>query len=133
MIYLGQTNRYVGEACWSWGGADSCHSGGGYTYAHGYVKRKYTVEEDRERLGITKRRVKKIIRKVAKTAAVNNEPNDLSLKFFIAELERRQIEAQEKYLSEFEEYRDRLIGLEIYKYLKIQEIEEEEIAIMLLM
>lgn len=24
MVYLGQSERYVGESCWTWGGGDTC-------------------------------------------------------------------------------------------------------------
>lgn len=24
MVYMGQTDRYMGEVCWTWGGSDSC-------------------------------------------------------------------------------------------------------------
>ena len=24
MVYMGQTDRYMGEVCWTWGGSDTC-------------------------------------------------------------------------------------------------------------
>jgi len=135
MIYLGQANRYMGETCWTWGGADSCTSGG-YGYGYGYVKRSKTVQEEREELGIVPKAVKKIIKSVVKEN-VAKASEDRAKEDFRVELQRRDIAYKQQYEQALEAYRDRMVALEIGRLIKIKQAkddqDDEDAAFMLLM
>ncbi len=133
MIYLGQANRYMGETCWTWGGADSCASGG---YGYGYVKRSKTVQEEREELGIVPKAVKKIIKSVVKEN-VAKASEARAKEDFRVELQRRDIAYKQQYEQALEAYRDRRVALEIGRLIKIKQAkddqDDEDAAFMLLM
>jgi hypothetical protein len=110
--------------------------GGGYGYGYGYVKRKTTVKEDREKLGIIPKSVKKIIKKVAEENATF-EKEEEALAELKTILSSKKIDVKKSYEDELKNQIERSVNLEIYKLLKIQkernDQDEEEAAFWLLM
>ena len=111
--------------------------GGGF-YDVSYVKRRRTVQEERELLGIIPRRVKKIVQAVAK-ATVKAEKTDGQAERLLAQrLAAQEIESQAKYVRLMQLERDRLLSRDIDISLRIKakrarDEEDEREAEMLLM
>jgi len=110
--------------------------GGGYGYGYGYAKRKTTVKEDREKLGIIPKSVKKIIKKVAEENATFKKEKEALVELKTI-LSSKKIDVKKSYEDELKNQIERSVDLEIYKLLKIQkerdDQDEEESAFWLLM
>ena len=108
---------------------------GGGTWP-GYVKRKRSVKEDREELGIVPKEVKNAIKAVVKDN-LGYGSEDRAKEELKIELQRRDIAYKKNYAVALEAYRDQMVALEIYRLMKIKQAaddqDEEEAAIMLLM
>lgn len=109
------------------------NSGG---YFPGYVKRKRSVDEDRQELGIIPKEVKKIIKEVVKEN-LGYDSKARAAEALKIELQRRDIAYKQNYAAALEAYRDHMVSLEIYRLMKIKQDaddqDDEEAAIMLLM
>jgi len=127
----------VSDLCAAQGSAGNAqgYGGGGYVGYDHYSKRKKSVNEERQRLGIIPKEVKKAIKEVVKEnlGYGSEERANYELK---RELERRDIEYKAQYSQALEQYRDHMIALEIYRLLKIKQAaddDDEEAAMWLLM
>ena len=111
----------------------SVTGGGGWP---GYVKRKRTVKEAREELGIVPKEVKKAIKLVVKEN-LGYGSEDRAKEELKIELQRRDIAYKQNYAVTLEAYRDQMVALEIYRLMKIKQAkddqDDEDAAIMLLM
>jgi len=111
------------------------YGGGGYVGYDYYNNRKKSVNEERQRLGIIPKSVKKVIKEVVQESLGygSEEVANYDLK---QELERRNITYKAQYAKALEQYRDHMIALEIYRLLKIKQAaddDDEEAAMWLLM
>ena len=130
MIYLGQNDRYFGETCWSWGGLDICTTTGGFWISD--AKRSTTVQEDRKRLGIVVKEVKKVIKKAVKKT-IEEKSDEKALQVFEADLKKIDLQVKPNYQDAFLAYRDRMIMIDIAKKLQQQADQDEEDSIFLLL
>ena len=117
----------------------SAQYSGGYVHDVEYAPRRRSVQEERERLGIIPKRVKKVIRAVA-AATVQQEKTEPQAD---SELRRRlaqqDIQMQARYMEAMRRERDRLLTRDITRALAIrrrqQEMddEDEEISVSMLL
>lgn len=109
--------------------------GGGYV-GYDHYKRKKSVDEERKKLGIIPKAVKKAIKAVVKEniAYGSGDKAEQELKI---ELQRRDIAYKQNYAVALEAYRDQMVALEIYRLMKIKQAkddqDDDDAAIMLLM
>ena len=110
--------------------------GGGVGYGYGYVKRKKSIKEEREKLGIIPKTVEKIIEKIAeKNDSYALEPvAKVELK---ANLERKGLQFKSTYEDALIKEIERNININLASYLKkqkdIEDRDDEEAAMWLLM
>ena len=130
MIYLGQPERFYGENCWSWGGLDICTTTGGFWVSD--VKRSTTIQDDRKRLGIVVKEVKKVIKKAIKKT-IKESNDEKALQVFEADLKKLDIQIKPNYQDAFLAYRDRMIMSDIARKLQEQSDQDEEDSIFLLL
>ena len=100
------------------------------SYAGGYfpeyVKRKRSVREERERLGIIPKTVKKIVKEIVKLEREERIGEEVALEILKAELERRNIVEQERFRIYLEQQRDLFVSNEIGRFLAIQRKKDED-------
>ncbi len=111
-------------------------SSGGYW--PGYVRRKESVREQRERLGIIPKAVRKIIKSVVAESIIENKTEVQAVKLFEQELETRDLAYKAQYAAALESYRNKMIEAEIYKRIRAKkkqddDEDDEQRLIMLLM
>ena len=114
----------MGEDCWSWGGLDTCVVSGGYGY--GYVGRKNTVQDDRERLGIIPKSVKKIIKAVVKETIEELESEAEAKDELKTILAKKDLSYKIEYGLALEQYRSKMIELRIGQLIRAKILKEEK-------
>lgn len=101
------------------------------------VKRRRSVKEERELLGIIPREAKQIIQAVARASVVADKTDDQAARQLAARLEQQDIEAKARYTEFMQKERDRILSRDIERALRIKqrqaELDDEESAVMLLM
>jgi hypothetical protein len=102
------------------------------------VKRRRSVKEERELLGIIPREVKQVIQAVARASVVADKTDDQAARQLAARLEQQDIEAKARYTEFMQKERDRILSRDIERALRIKQRQaemddDEESAVMLLM
>lgn len=102
------------------------------------VKRRRSIKEERELLGIIPREVKQVIQAVARASVVADKTDDQAARQLAARLEQQDIEAKARYTEFMQKERDRILSRDIERALRIKKRQaelddDEESAVMLLM
>lgn len=119
MVQLGRSDRFMGETCWTWGGANYCLGDIGGTWGRGIFH--YPCDD----LPV---KVKKVIKRVAKNTKKVKEDEKAEVKFE-AELVKLHIPPKPEYVNYFNKYRDEIMR----NSAKRRQIEDDELACMLLL